>query len=220
MRPWPRSSTPSPYEILDVEPGKPYSKDNFHRLVKLYHPDMHDAGPEMGAIPRAVRVERYRLIVAANNLLSDPRKRQLYEAYSLGWVFDNRRRHAADFHPRPGTHHTAPAGGGEPWAGTAPPGGGGGLRQRPIYTSNAAFAILLVALAMAGAVLQVKRLRAAAERHKRLEVLLHETIEEELRAWAGILGGESRDDRILAFLARRHGVPRQLERWASTCSRA
>jgi hypothetical protein len=89
------------------------------------------------------------------------------------------------------------------------------MRQHPIYTSNAAFAMLLVALGMLGAALQYRRLAVAGRDIKRLELILQEALQEEMQAWASVLHGQSRDDRILAFLARRHGVPHQLQNWVT-----
>jgi len=197
---WPRNAVPSPHEILGVKPGETYSKEQFHRLVKLYHPDMRDASVER-TISHAVRLERYRLVIAAHDILSDPQRRQLYERHHIGWSSSQRpaTSQSASSWDRP-THHTE----------SPSP-----MRQKPIYTSNAAFAMLLLALAMVGAVLQVKRLRSNRKRQRRLQIVLQDAILEELQTWASILGGQSRDDRIMAFLARRHGVPEQLQRWGS-----
>ncbi|UNI15542.1 hypothetical protein JDV02_002066 [Purpureocillium takamizusanense] len=202
---WPCTATPSPHEILGVKPGQAYSKENFHRLVKLYHPDMYDASVER-AIPRAVGLERYRLVIAAHNILSDPQKRRLYETCNEGWGSGHRpaasqRAGSWDREASTTTNNN-----------TEPP---SAMRQKPIHTSNATFAMVLLALAMLGAVLQVKRLRSNGERQRMLQIVLQDAIMEELQAWASILDGQSRDDRILAFLARRHGVPQQLERWTS-----
>lgn len=51
--------------------------------MKLYHPD--HAHHQKLQINEAVRVERFRLVVAANAILSDPAKRAAYDRYGLGW---------------------------------------------------------------------------------------------------------------------------------------
>ncbi|PFH57639.1 hypothetical protein XA68_14764 [Ophiocordyceps unilateralis] len=82
---WPRSPHPSPYDVLGMPRDSPYSKARFYQLVKLYHPDSH-ACSSSSALPPAVRLERYRLVVAAHDILSDPAKRRLYDLHGLGWL--------------------------------------------------------------------------------------------------------------------------------------
>jgi curved DNA-binding protein CbpA len=60
-----------------------YSKARFYELVKIYHPDK--SAPSNDPLPYAVKMERYRLIVAANNILSDPTKRSAYDRFGAGW---------------------------------------------------------------------------------------------------------------------------------------
>ena len=88
---WPQQSStttsPTPYEILRLKKGAPYSKNRFYELVKIYHPDRHTHGKPMnGHEPsHATKLERYRLIVAANDILSDPAKRSAYDRCGAGW---------------------------------------------------------------------------------------------------------------------------------------
>ncbi|KAH8777390.1 hypothetical protein F5883DRAFT_600933 [Diaporthe sp. PMI_573] len=85
---WPKSKNPTPYEIFDQAKSTPYSKKTFYQLVKLYHPDRHahahTPGPD-GSITQKAKLERYRLVVAANDILSDPTKRRAYDLYGAGW---------------------------------------------------------------------------------------------------------------------------------------
>jgi curved DNA-binding protein CbpA len=92
---WPRtepSRLPTPYQILNCRPGATYSKHHFYRLVKLYHPDryvnehLQTTSSTVHALPQHVRLERYRLIVAAHTILSDPSKRRLYDQFGSGWA--------------------------------------------------------------------------------------------------------------------------------------
>jgi curved DNA-binding protein CbpA len=60
-----------------------YSKTRFHELVKLYHPDRIASFDN--DVPQAVRIERYRLIIAAHTILSDPTRRSAYDRFGAGW---------------------------------------------------------------------------------------------------------------------------------------
>ncbi|KAF2144401.1 uncharacterized protein K452DRAFT_284714 [Aplosporella prunicola CBS 121167] len=89
--PWPQCAhphkPPTPYQIFDLCKGAPYRKDRFVELVKIYHPDRNlpsHIKPDI-ACPHAVRLERYRLIVAAHGILSDPAKRSAYDKWGAGW---------------------------------------------------------------------------------------------------------------------------------------
>lgn len=90
--PWPKpeppDSVPTPYQIFNQQKGSPYSKARFYELVKLYHPDRHRYVHEASGVRRlseAVRLERYRLVIAANAILSDPAKRSAYDARGGVW---------------------------------------------------------------------------------------------------------------------------------------
>lgn len=90
--PWPdlQSSTkaPTPYQILHLKRGDSYSKRRFYELAKIYHPDRngHKNGHvQTRSLPGLVKMERYRLIVAAHEILSDPIKRSAYDASGAGW---------------------------------------------------------------------------------------------------------------------------------------
>ncbi|QIX00665.1 hypothetical protein AMS68_006182 [Peltaster fructicola] len=86
---WPETpkgySCPTPYQILATTRTEAYSKTRFYNLVKLYHPDRGSLGTVGNTIPHHVRLERYRLIVAAHNILSDPGKRSAYDRLGMGW---------------------------------------------------------------------------------------------------------------------------------------
>ena len=87
---WPgpkaHSTTPTPYEIFELDRGAVYSKRKFYELVKIYHPDRnsHDGSSGLG-ITHVEMLERYRLVVLANEILSDPVKRRAYDSYGAGW---------------------------------------------------------------------------------------------------------------------------------------
>jgi curved DNA-binding protein CbpA len=88
---WPSSSHPTrpltPYQIMNVDPSAPYTKERFSSLVKIYHPDRcdHPENQACAHLPAEVRLERYHLIVAAHTILSDPEKRRAYDTFGIGW---------------------------------------------------------------------------------------------------------------------------------------
>lgn len=90
--PWPEmstsSATPTPYQIFQLHKTEPYSKRRFYDLVKLYHPDRHGHCcdiPNIDCLSRDVKMKRYRLVVAANDILSDPTRRRAYDLSGSGW---------------------------------------------------------------------------------------------------------------------------------------
>lgn len=94
--PWPTSlhptHPPSPYQIFNQDRGTPYSKRRFYELVMKYHPDRNshpDDSPATSPNPckctKEVMLDRYRLVIAANAILSDPEKRAAYDKFGVGW---------------------------------------------------------------------------------------------------------------------------------------
>jgi curved DNA-binding protein CbpA len=78
--------TPTPYEIFALPKGGAYSKHKFYELVKIYHPDRHGLeGTPCAGISHVEKLERYRLVVLAHEILSDPVKRKAYDSYGAGW---------------------------------------------------------------------------------------------------------------------------------------
>ncbi|KAL2412539.1 hypothetical protein ABEF91_000558 [Exophiala dermatitidis] len=73
--------TPSPYEIFDLAKNAVYHKRKFYELAKIYHPDTNVCE----GISHRERLERYRLVVQAHEILSDPAKRRAYDASGAGW---------------------------------------------------------------------------------------------------------------------------------------
>lgn len=95
---------PTPYEIFEIEKGGVYEKHKFYELVKMYHPDRHMRSSDGGhqnvqaeafaagdmfykgvKLTHIQKLERYRLVVQAHQILSDPAKRRAYDAYGAGW---------------------------------------------------------------------------------------------------------------------------------------
>ncbi|KAI9041263.1 J domain-containing protein [Aspergillus affinis] len=89
---WPSSSSFTPYDVFKQDKKAPYSKSRFYELVKIYHPDRpcHDH-PLCKDIPPEVRLQRYRLVVTAHEILSDPARRAAYDFSGEGWGLHPRR---------------------------------------------------------------------------------------------------------------------------------
>ena len=90
--PWPKlpspNAVPNPYQILRLKKDSPYSKRRFYELVKIYHPDrnyLEGGSSDADILPRSTKTERYRLIVTAHDILSDPVKRSAYDKSGAGW---------------------------------------------------------------------------------------------------------------------------------------
>lgn len=83
--PWPSTNTPTPYDILGTSRGQKYQKAKYYDLVKAYHPDLSMAST-FQSLPKEERVERYRLVVAAHEILSNPQKRAAYDVHGVGWA--------------------------------------------------------------------------------------------------------------------------------------
>ncbi|KAF3808236.1 hypothetical protein GCG54_00006854 [Colletotrichum gloeosporioides] len=202
--PWPRTPFPSPHEILGAQPGVPYTKKHFYRLVKLYHPDLRTLNKtRVFSVSHATMTERYRLVIEAHKIFSDPKKRLLYEKYGLGWSESGQRTQQA---PRPSHSTTA----GARYDDASFTQKGSPERQFPIYASNAVVAIVCVAMAMAGGIAQVERARKARWDFQRRDLALQEAISRDLQHLADQLEGKPRDLRILEFLARR-----ELNSWST-----
>ena len=89
---WPKTTSvnaiPTPYQIFQQKRTDPYSKRRFYELVKIYHPDRRGCennDSRVSSLPYAVLIDRYRLVVAANDILSHPAKRKAYDECGAGW---------------------------------------------------------------------------------------------------------------------------------------
>ncbi|KAI1120954.1 hypothetical protein F5Y10DRAFT_257355 [Nemania abortiva] len=81
---WPLAPNFTPYQLLEQDPKAPYDKKRFCQLAMMYHPDrwIHE---KYHGVSKASRIERYRLILTAHRILSDPVKRKAYDRGGLGW---------------------------------------------------------------------------------------------------------------------------------------
>jgi curved DNA-binding protein CbpA len=187
----------------------PYTKKRFYELVKLYHPDKHDHSTALDHIPQAVRLERYRLIVAANDLLSDVAKRRLYDNHGLGWTGTrtptiNESVRYQDHLWRDREH--SPAGNAtwedwERWHQRRD-----GKPTEPLYMSNGVFATLIVALCMIGAFTQMSRAENIGNQYIDQVDRLHTSVAADVQKSAVAAQRRNRDEQVESFLRDRENA--------------
>lgn len=197
---------------------EPYTKRRFHQLVKLYHPDMapppqaHTTSSSASALSPAARTERYRLVVAANDLLSDASKRQLYDLHGAGWTEgghaaptlrerDRDWRHQPDSPARNATWEDW-----EAWHQEQRRRQYGGPPPKPVYMSNGLFAALVVAMCLVGAMAQKNRAMAVGDQYVEYVGDQNADIGRAVARTAGAAAGRSREERIDSFVRDRENV--------------
>ncbi|KAF2242110.1 hypothetical protein BU26DRAFT_439628 [Trematosphaeria pertusa] len=206
--------TPTPYQILSCGRGEAYTKHRFYSLVKLYHPDRCSPSSPVAHLPHAVRLERYRLLVAAHTILSDDAKRRAYDAWGHGWAGHHQ---SPSHHP----HHSPYA-----WAPEQrhwPPGHDpahnatwedwerwyqreNGEDPRDMYMSNFAFVSLVFALVTLGGVMQGTRANMLSSTVMEHRDKMHREASVELaRSKRATMTGD-RNERIKTFLEHREAV--------------
>lgn len=220
---WPEKTSvdavPTPYQIFDQKKGSKYSKERFYQLVKIYHPDRHDHAGSDNGISYATKLERYRLVVAANDILSDPVRRGAYDRYGAGWNGQ-----PDVLRPQDASEHPATWGGcgGRGWNG-GPNGPSQNATwedwerwyqrdsegpQSPRFVSNTAFVVLIVIFAILGGVGQATRVGNYSMSFLEQRDALHSDISKDLmrRRKEAADGMASRDERIQSFLRQRAPV--------------
>lgn len=210
---WPEAvkphKTPTPYQVLACGKSDAYTKHRFYALVKLYHPDRcHPASP-IASLPLHVRLERYRMLVAAHDILSDIEKRKAYDAWGHGW---------AGHHNTPSTHHqrdweydprrwasdprnNATWEDWERWH--AENSGAKGEDSRTIQMSNFTFMALIFAFVSIGGVVQGTRFSNFNSSVIDRRDQIHREASMELRRSKHATLGGDRDERIRTFLEHR-----------------
>lgn len=221
---WPEITSanriPTPYQIFNQKKGSPYSKQRFIELVKLYHPDRHDACSTTGGLTYATKLERYRLVVAANEILSDAVKRSAFDLYGAGWNgmphVKSPKEHcnssAAAWADRDGGAWNEPGGPSrnatwedwERWYARHDP----KEKQVPQFVSNGAFVGLIVIFAIVGGIGQATRVGNFSVGFIEQRDALHDRIAKDLtrRRTETTSLFESREERIIRFLKQREPV--------------
>ncbi|KAK4063932.1 uncharacterized protein Triagg1_9260 [Trichoderma aggressivum f. europaeum] len=213
---WPKSPRPTPYEVLGVSKAAVYDKRRFYHLVKLYHPDTHDhnhrhapvspSSVHIGNIPHATRLERYRMIVAANELLGNSSKRRMYDTYGLGWSHGDHATSLRDIdknwrHQQGTAANNATWEDWERWRDAQD-----GKSSEPVYMSHGAFASILVLMCLAGAMAQTNRAEASGAQYVGWAADHSAEIGGRLRRNGTAVAGLSKDERVDYFLKERENV--------------
>lgn len=206
---WPKTTYPSPYEIFAMKSDAPYTKHRFYQLVKVYHPDRHNHAPNTDNITHKTRLERYRLIVAANDLLSDPSKRQLYDVHGVGWTGGRpqtlnetvRNADRAWRHRAGSAAHNATWEDWERWYDARD-----GRVKDPLYMSNGLFATLVVAMCMIGAFAQMSRADQYGADLVEMKNQSNLAIGQQVARRNTIAAGRSKDERVDMFLKDRENL--------------
>lgn len=210
----------NPYAILEQPRGGAYSKRRFYELVMVYHPDRWIHGKYHG-IPKATRIERYRLILAANAILSDPVKRRAYDERGVGWTLGGN-------HAVPGRHHQQAQAASrhstsrmnatwEDWEtwhdklhgathGYNNDGGrarGGQQQRQAVFMHHRRFVLTLLLLATTGSCLMLLAVWTRAKTMSDHQLKMHETLLDELCDVRNAEGQLSRRERVNLFLRRR-----------------
>ncbi|KAI0179639.1 hypothetical protein GGR52DRAFT_207479 [Hypoxylon sp. FL1284] len=206
---WPSSPHPTPYEIFDQQKNAPYSKAKYYELVKIYHPDRHRHATHSHLLSHAAQLERYRLIVAANQILSDPAKRRAYDLYGTGWgqlqSLENLYRSAdkswRDVPGNPSMNATWEDW--ERWYGARS--GEQKEQQRPVFMSNQLFAAVLCIFVVMGSVGQARRATSTSMNVVEMREQNHAAIGQEMRKRQTEQAFLNRTERIDNFLRQREG---------------
>jgi curved DNA-binding protein CbpA len=210
---WPKAThphrIPTPYQILNLQKEAPYTKtDRFYALVKLYHPDRgeHPESLPYAHLTQSLRIERYRLIIAAHALLSDPSKRRAYDLYGAGWSGAETKPPSFNYSDdaKKAAMSNATWEDWEDWYSkfrtpSDPP----RQAQAPIYTSNAAFISLIAILAALGGVGQATRAEGSSASFIAQRDAAHSRAARALANEKARSLGMSREERIEEFLRNR-----------------
>ncbi|KAI1139415.1 hypothetical protein F5Y05DRAFT_346769 [Hypoxylon sp. FL0543] len=204
---WPSSPHPTPYEIFGQHKSAPYSKTKFYELVKIYHPDRH-RHVHAHSLSHTARLERYRLVVAANQILSDPTRRRAYDLYGAGWggvrSMENMNREVyRSWRNTPGNPSMNATW--EDWERWYNERDGKKEQQRPVYVSNQLFASVLCIFVVIGSIGQARRAGTNTVNLVEMKDQHHAAISESMRKLRSEKAVLSRQERIESFLRDREG---------------
>ncbi|KAF2717219.1 hypothetical protein K431DRAFT_323307 [Polychaeton citri CBS 116435] len=224
---WPDAPTgrscPTPYQILELKKDAVYTKTRYYELVKIYHPD-RGSFLHHSTLPETVKTERYRLIVTAHAILSDPTKRAAYDRFGAGWEG----RADADRQSAPGENKPGPFSHSwheysasyndsiwrnatwedwERWRSNQydehgqrrPP-------QAPVYFKNAYFIAVVGMFAILGSSINYNRAQDASTYFVEQRDIVHDMTAKDLRKVRADVYAKARDDRVEWFLRNREAA--------------
>ncbi|CAK7210375.1 J domain-containing protein 1 [Sporothrix bragantina] len=211
---WPESKNPTPYEVLGLHKTAAYQKKRFYALAKQYHPDLHHCTPaHLQGLTPAERLERYRLLVAANELLSHAGRRRMYDLYGQGWtplkVATVTKRQEREWRTRHGT--AAYNATWEDWERWRRENGGGAsgdaadAKQAEQFMSNGGFAVVVLVMVCIGGWAQMMRASNNGASILEMREQQHRAVSGQLRDRQMTDAPLSRQDRVGSFLERREG---------------
>ena len=208
--PWPTSAKPTPYEILGLAKGAPYNKARYFQLAKLYHPDRHQQTSHDG-IPHPKKLERYRLVVDANEILSSPQKRRMYDLYGVGWDSERdaqiqHRQADRAWRQQPGNASMNATW--EDWERWRHARDGTGEKQEQAFASNSAFLGIIAVFLIVGAWSQMTRAGTNSATFLELRDQQDAAISKELRERRSRRMAMDREGRIENFVRQR-----EFEKW-------
>ncbi|KAK6509321.1 hypothetical protein TWF481_004077 [Arthrobotrys musiformis] len=205
---WPTKpiSQLTPYEIFNQPPSSIYQKSHFYQLVKLYHPDCTPPSDHpCSLLSKSTRTDRFRLIIAANMLLSDPTKKKAYDEFGVGWNSiprhtDIRRRTAANY--ASGPWKTSPAGNAtwedwERWYKSESP----TPDDTEPVTAHKNFVTVIMVLSFVGILVQLARLDQFNSSYEEKRDRKNRDIQRDL--WRIRRDAMGKDGRVQAFLKMR-----------------
>lgn len=208
---------PTPYQIFALKKNEAYSKSRFYQLVKVYHPDRSSTS-ESG-ISHEIKSERYRLVVAANIILSDPAKRSAYDRMGAGWdgkadIAGRSGGSAGPFQqnwrdPSDPVWQNATWEDWERWREAREDEAMGVKRgrQSPLYMNNSYFIAIIALLALMGSSANVHRAQENGQQFVEQRDIVHDRAAKELRkVKQDVQGMRGRDERIQWFLRNREAT--------------
>ncbi|KAI0878243.1 hypothetical protein GGS24DRAFT_14432 [Hypoxylon argillaceum] len=203
---WPISLYPTPYEILAHSKDARYNKALFYELVKIYHPDRNETAAD-SSISQSVRLERYRLVVAANEILSDDAKRRAYDLYGAGWNGNRTlqsvyREADRSWRNEPGNASRNATW--EDWEQWRREKNGEKQPQTPVFMSNELFVIVLCSLVVVASFSQARRASATSSDVVEMREQKHGAISDDMRRRQSEKAPLNRHERVESFLRQRH----------------
>lgn len=99
---WPKKEHPTPYDLFDKSDGAEIDakalKRKYHEFAKLYHPDISQniriiRSPidqlkfESNLLSLEEKLQRFKITTQAYEILSNPRKKKLYDMSKSGWSY-------------------------------------------------------------------------------------------------------------------------------------